>query len=238
MVEWQRERAGFTGETVPRAAIADHCKRERHRERERKWPEHPPPLRTKIENRTPGSWNLERRPAGEHLTEEQVDKLRTAASGAGRHGHRDATMILIAYTHALRNHELVTLRWDQVNLDVGTVYCKRVKGSISGEHPLRGVEIRALKKLTQDRRGFVFRSERGGPVSESGFRKIVERAGELARFSMPTHPHMLRHSCGYKMVNQGTDIRVIQIWMGHANIQNTAGYTALDSTRLRNLWDD
>jgi type 1 fimbriae regulatory protein FimB len=182
--------------------------------------------------------NAARRPGGEHLTEEQVEKLRVAASAAGRHGHRDGTMILVAYTHALRNHELVTLQWDQVNLDAGKIYCKRVKGSIPGEHPLRGVEIRALKKLSADRRGFVFRNERGGPVSESGFRKIVERAGENAGFGMLIHPHMLRHSCGYKMVNQGTDIRVIQVWMGHANIQNTAGYAALASDRLRNLWDD
>jgi site-specific recombinase XerD len=182
--------------------------------------------------------NATRRPSGEHLTEDQVSELRTAASLAGRHRQRDATMILVAYTHALRNQELVTLQWDQINLNAGTIYCKRVKGSISGEHPLRGVEIRALKKLTADRRGFVFCNERGGPVSESGFRKIVERAGENAGFGMPIHPHMLRHSCGYKMVNQGTDIRVIQVWMGHANIQNTAGYAALASNRLRNLWDD
>jgi type 1 fimbriae regulatory protein FimE len=233
MVESQRQETGFLEKTASGNAIADHYKRESHRERETSMPQNAPPIRPKGVKH-----NATRRPAGEHLTEDQVNALRSAAGAAGRHGHRDATMILIAYTHALRNHELVTLRWDQINLNTGTVYCKRVKGSISGEHPLRGVEIRALKKLTPDRQGFVFQNERGGPVSESGFRKIVERAGENAGFPMLVHPHMLRHSCGYRMVNQGTDIRVIQVWMGHANMQNTAGYTSLDSTRFRGLWND
>jgi site-specific recombinase XerD len=233
MVYCQRQHAGFTEETASRAAIADHCKRERHRERETEMPRTAPPTRPKGTKH-----NETRRPAGEHLTEEQVEKLRTAACGAGRHGHRDGTMILVAYTHALRNRELVTLQWDRINLNTGTIYCKRLKGSISGEHPLRGVEMRALKKLSADRRGFVFCNERGGPVSESGFRKIMERAGEKAGFDMPIHPHMLRHSCGYKMVNQGTDIKVIAVWMGHANIQNTNRYTPLASERLRNLWGD
>ena len=57
-------------------------------------------------------------------------------------------MILVAYTHALRNHELVTLQWDQVNLNARTIYCKRVKGSDLRRAPTQGVEIRALKKLS------------------------------------------------------------------------------------------
>jgi type 1 fimbriae regulatory protein FimB/type 1 fimbriae regulatory protein FimE len=195
-------------------------------------PQKPPPIRPK------GVKHNASRRSREHLTEAEVDKLRAAAATTGRHKHRDATMILLAYSHALRNQELVTLDWEQINLDFGTIYCRRTKGSVSGEHPLRGVEIRALKKLSQDRRGFVFCNERGGPLSPSGFRKIVDRAGEKAGFTMPLHPHMLRHSCGYKMVNQGTDIRVIQVWMGHASIQNTQGYAALDSTKLRGLWKD
>jgi integrase len=178
------------------------------------------------------------RPGGEHLTEPEVDRVRKAAGELGRHGHRDATMILLAYTHALRASELVGMQWDQINLTAGTIYCRRLKGSRSGEHPLRGIEIRALKKLGPDRRGHVFRNERGRPVSISSFYKIVARAGEVAELAGPIHPHMLRHSCGYKMINDGVNIRVIQVWMGHKNIQNTDRYTALNVTKLRGLWTD
>jgi integrase len=50
------------------------------------------------------------------LSPAEVERLIEAAQGVGRHGHRDATMILIAYRHALRVSELISLRWDQVDL--------------------------------------------------------------------------------------------------------------------------
>jgi type 1 fimbriae regulatory protein FimE len=176
----------------------------------------------------------------EHLTEEEVDRLRRSAAKLGRHGHRDATMILLAYTHGLRVTELIRLRWDQVDLKSATVHCRRLKGSISGAHPLRRIEVLALKKLEGDRRGLVFRSERGAGVSASGFRKIVARAGEDAQIGLPVHPHMLRHGCGYKLTNEGHDTRAIQSWLGHKNIVNTVTYTHLCPDRFTKMkfWED
>jgi len=185
--------------------------------------------------------NKTRRPGGEHLTEDQVERIRKAALGLGRHGHRDATMILIAYTHALRVGELVRLRWSQINLEAGKIYIEREKGSISGEHPLRGVEIRALKRLGPDRQGFLFRRERKGtvePITPDAFRKIVLRAAQAAGLDIAAHPHMLRHACGYKMVNDGVDLKIIKVWMGHQNVQNTDIYTRLASNKLQGLWKD
>lgn len=186
--------------------------------------------------------NKTRRPGGEHLTEEQVELLRKAAAAEGRHGHRDATMILLAYTHALRVGELVSIEWSQINLENGTIYIQREKGSISGEHFLRGIEVRALKKLGPDRTGVVFRRERKdkpAPMSADGFRKIVQRAGENAGLGDAIHPHMLRHAYGYKAVNQpNPDLRGIQTWMGHSNIQNTVAYTKLKTATLKGMWDD
>jgi type 1 fimbriae regulatory protein FimB/type 1 fimbriae regulatory protein FimE len=150
-------------------------------------------------------------------------------------------MILIAYTHGLRVTELVRLRWDQINLKDGTIYCNRLKGSVSGTHPLRRVELVALKKLGGDQRGVVFRSELGTPVSGSSFRKIVARAAELAKIGVDqVHPHMLRHGCGYKLTNDGQDTRAIQAWLGHANIANTVTYTKLAPDRFMKLkfWED
>lgn len=207
-------------------------------------PKIPPPIRPKWDK--PGKpklrwWYKKRRPGGEHLTEEEMERVMKAAGEQGRHGHRDKLMIRLAYMHGLRVSELVSLRWEHINFTAKprpTIWCERVKGSISGPHPLTETEIRALKKLSADRRGYVFQNERGGPLSESGFQKIVLRAGEKADLSVPIHPHMLRHSCGYKLINQGTDLRTVQVWLGHANVQNTVGYTHLSTTRLEGLWKD
>jgi type 1 fimbriae regulatory protein FimB/type 1 fimbriae regulatory protein FimE len=174
----------------------------------------------------------------EHLDEMEVDELRKAAAQLGRHGERDSTMILIAFHHALRCSELVRLRWDRVYLEKEDIWIVRCKGSKSGMHPLYPDDLKALRKLGPDKKGWVFKSEsklEPGAVSESGFQKIVARAGELAGFDFPVHPHMLRHACGYWMHKEGHDIRTIQEWMGHVSIQNTQLYTALDTDHFRRV---
>lgn len=67
------------------------------------------------------------------------------ARGRGRYGHRDATMILIAYRHGLRAGELCALRWDQVDLEHGLLHVWRVKNGMASVHPMGGTEIRALR---------------------------------------------------------------------------------------------
>jgi site-specific recombinase XerD len=84
----------------------------------------------------------------------------------------------------------------------------------------------------------VFVTERKGPLTDSGFRKIVARAGKMAGLDFPVHPHMLRHSTGFKLANDGQDTRAIQHYLGHKNIQHTVRYTELSSDRFKEFWDD
>src|SRR5882757_66171 len=70
----------------------------------------------------------------EHLTEAEIEKLLKTV-GTNRWGHRDATMILVAYRHGLRVSELVDLRWDQIDLKIGRIHIHRLKDSESGPHP-------------------------------------------------------------------------------------------------------
>ncbi len=82
----------------------------------------------------------------EHLTEAEVERLMKAASG-NRYGHRDATMVLVAYRHGLRVSELVDLRWEQVEFRTGTMHVRRVKQGTPSTHPIVGDELRALRRL-------------------------------------------------------------------------------------------
>ena len=82
----------------------------------------------------------------EHLTEREVESLITAAKG-NRHGHRDATMILIGFRHGLRVSELCSLQWSSIEFETGTVYVRRAKGGQEATHPLLGDELRALREL-------------------------------------------------------------------------------------------
>ena len=175
----------------------------------------------------------------EHLTEREVERLLEAAKG-NRYGHRDATMLLIAFRHGLRAAELVDLRWEQVDLKGGVLHVRRVKQGSPATHPLTGRELRALRRLEREAAGspFVFVSERGAPFSTRGFQAMVERAAKAAGFDMKIHPHMLRHACGYKLANDGVDTRTIQGYLGHRSIQHTVRYTELAPTRFRSLFRD
>lgn len=176
----------------------------------------------------------------EYLTPDEVEKVMMAASRMGRHGFRDRTLILLAYRHALRVSELVSLRWEQVNFKQGDLHVRRAKNGVDSTHPLRGTELRALKRLEREyeRSPYVFVSERGGPMTTSAVRKLVTRAGVLAGLGFPVHPHMFRHACGYKLANEGHDTRSIQQYIGHANIQHTCRYTELASERFNGFWQD
>jgi type 1 fimbriae regulatory protein FimB/type 1 fimbriae regulatory protein FimE len=176
----------------------------------------------------------------EYLTGSEVELLMKAARSIGRHGHRDSTLILAAYRHALRVSELVTLRWDSFNLEQGLLHVNRLKGGIPSSHPISGVEIRALRRLRREygKSPYVFTTERKGPLTASTVRKMVARAGINASIDFPVHPHMLRHSAGYKLANDGQDTRSIQHYMGHRNIQHTVQYTELSSERFQGFWKD
>jgi type 1 fimbriae regulatory protein FimB/type 1 fimbriae regulatory protein FimE len=183
--------------------------------------------------------NAERR-SREYLTEAEVQKLIAAAEKLGRHGHRDGTMVLIAYRHALRVSELVSLKWDQVQFKEGLLHVRRLKHGTPSTHPLCGPELRALRRLQREypTSAYVFCSERKGPLTTSSLRKIVARAGTAAGIGFPVHPHQLRHATGYKLANQGIDTRSIQNYMGHRNITHTVRYTELSPERFKNFWQD
>ncbi len=176
----------------------------------------------------------------EYLTDEEVQRLVEAAK-ANRHGHRDATMILVAYRHGLRASELTDLRWDQVEFTSATLHVRRVKQGTPSTHPILGDELRALRRLQREQEPkspFVFTSERGTPFTTAGFARMVERAGVEAGLGFKAHPHMLRHACGYALANKGHDTRALQAYLGHKNIQHTVRYTELSPTRFKDFWRD
>jgi type 1 fimbriae regulatory protein FimE len=173
----------------------------------------------------------------EYLTEKEVDRLIEAARKRGRNGARDAAAILLAYRHGLRAAELCSLRWSQIDLRNGRLHVNRAKGGIESVHPLHGPELRALRPL-QGSSPYVFVTEAGTPVTPAWFLRMVQRTGRAAKLLFPIHPHMLRHSTGYKLANQGEDTRSLAHYLGHRNLQSTARYTALAPDRFAKFWKD
>ena len=115
------------------------------------------------------------------------------------------------YRHGLRASELIDLKWNQVDFKNAEMHVKRKKSGTPSVQPVKGDELRLLRKLKREYSSkFVFVSERGLPLSRSAVAAIVKRAGTLSEVQLAVHPHMLRHACGYYLANKGVDTRTIQ----------------------------
>ena len=127
-----------------------------------------------------------------------------------------------------------------VDLKKGLLHVSRLKNGVASIHPIRGPEIRALRRLKRDYPDtpYLFVSERKGPLTPAAIRKIVTRASEHAKIGFPVPRHMLMHTTGYKLANDGHDTRAIQHYLGHKNIQHTVRYTELSANRFKDFWRD
>ena len=190
-----------------------------------------------------------------HLTLLEVDRLLAATKDNPRTGLRDRCLILLMFRHGLRVTEACAMRVDQVDLESRILQVQRLSGGLSTTQPLRTEEIRLLKGWMAERerwlrqwrrkeggtgaaldRHALFLSARGTALSRKTFWALLRRYGELAELSLPPHPHMLRHACGFALADQGADTRLIQDYLGHRNIQHTVRYTATNPVRFEKLW--
>ena len=176
----------------------------------------------------------------EYLRLDEVLAMIQAAKKVGRHGVRDAAIILLMFRHGLRSAELVALKWSQIDLVGGYIEVRRAKQGHDSIHPLRSPELRALRQILKSYPDtqYVFVSERRAPLSTRSIRHIVARAGELAGIPLMVHPHQLRHACGYYLASLGHDTRAIQDYLGHKNIHHTVRYTQMSPQRFESFFPD
>ena len=163
----------------------------------------------------------------------QVDRIaRMGRAGTGLHA--------IYGKAGLRCLEVVGLWWNQVDVERKILHVRCRKGGTLTVHPLTRTELAWLRKLAgNDNKDIhVFITERNGPVSEPGFFKIVARASREAGLDFHLDSHMLIHSLLFKLANEGRDTRIIQDYLGHANIQRTVRYAKLAPGRFDGLFKD
>jgi len=176
-----------------------------------------------------------------HLTALEVQKLIDATRGR-RHEARDKCLLLVMFRHGLRVSEACGLRLSQVDVESRQLHVQRLKRGLSTHHPLRGDEVRVIKAWLTDRARMepetehFFISERRTALSRKTAWVLIRDYGALAGLALPTHPHMLRHGCGFALADQGADTRLIQDYLGHRNIQHTVKYTATNPARFERLW--
>jgi len=162
-------------------------------------------------------------------------------------GLRDRAMIELLYATGLRVSELVGVRFGDLHLDEHYLTCVG-KGSKErlvpiGEQAAEWIrryqrEARApLAGIAPRARDVVFVNARGGKLSRVGFWKILKAHGRRAKLPRSLSPHVLRHSFATHLLENGADLRAIQLMLGHADLSTTQIYTHVLETRLRSVYD-
>ena len=179
------------------------------------------------------------------LTTDEIDALLAAPDTSTTLGLRDRAMIETLYATGLRVSELVGLTLDRVRLDPGFV---RVLGKGRKERlvPLGESAVarlddyfgRSRPELNRDHRPEVFLNHRGGKLTRQGFWKILRGHAVAAGLTSPISPHVIRHSFATHLVENGADLRAVQMMLGHTSLTTTEIYTHVARERLRRLYDE
>ena len=155
----------------------------------------------------------------EYLTPAEVEKLMKVARDSGRYGHRDATLILIAYP--ARPAGLRNLRSGMV---AGRIRTYRLRCMCAGSRtasrpciPCAATEFEHYVSFAGNcpTLALYSRPNAAALFTPDAINRHIKRLGERAGFDFPVHCHMLRHGCGYALANAGHDTRAIQDWLGH-----------------------
>ena len=178
------------------------------------------------------------------FTESEVEQLVKVALD-GRHGVRDSCLIFWMYRRGWRVSEVCNFKLGDFDLSAHAVYVKRLKNGTPTTHPIASDELKALKawlKVRETYKGasskYVFITERGTPISRKQVFYLMQRYGKRAHLDTASHPHKLRHACGYALANKGKDTRAIQTYLGHRNIQSTTIYTETNPARFAEFWSN
>ena len=179
------------------------------------------------------------------LSSDEIDALLAVPDTSTTLGLRDRAMLETLYATGLRVSELVGLTLDRVRLDPGFV---RVIGKGRKERlvPLGSSAVASIddylqharSKLNQRRLPELFLNHRGGPLTRQGFWKILRGHAVKAGISSRISPHIIRHSFATHLVENGADLRSVQMMLGHASLTTTEIYTHVARERMRRLYDE
>ncbi len=177
------------------------------------------------------------------LSTQEVESLLAAPCGSEPLALRDRAMFEVLYATGLRVSELVGLRLSDINRDIGCLSTLG-KGSKQRLVPLGEVAIGALEEYLADGRAqlkpatdcqYLFLNRRGSSLSRQGFWKILKGAALKSGIGCAIYPHMLRHSFATHLLENGADLRAVQVMLGHADIATTQIYTHVIRERLKQV---
>ena len=175
------------------------------------------------------------------LSSSEIEAMIKASGGRRWQQIRDQAILELLYASGMRVSELVDLKIENVNLEVGYIRCIG-KGSKERLVPIGKKACAAVQKYSQTIQGrfaqpnthsVLFLSRLGQCISRQSIWKIIKQYGARANIKKTIKPHTLRHSFATHLLEHGADLRSVQEMLGHADISTTQIYTHVDRERLR-----
>jgi len=174
----------------------------------------------------------------ETLSLNEVDALLGQPNIRDKQGVRDKAILETFYATGMRVSEVVNLKLDNVNLDIGFLRCigkgnkERVIAVASLKRYLEVSRPQLLKKKESE---FLFLSRFGKKISRQSLWKLIKKYAKTARIKKPMRPHILRHSFATHLLERGADLRSVQEMLGHSDISTTQIYTHINKERLKTI---
>ncbi len=178
------------------------------------------------------------------LVPQEVDALLRAPQRDTAAGLRDRAMLELLYATGLRVSELIRVRLDDLVLDAGFL---RTMGKGSKERIVPfgdSARTAMLEYIEGGRRdldttgdGHLFLSVRGRPMTRQAFWMKIVRYAREAGITTHISPHVLRHAFATHLLENGADLRSVQMMLGHSDISTTQIYTHVSRARLQKLYD-
>lgn len=174
------------------------------------------------------------------MSEEEVDRLLSAAVGGNRQLLRDKAILELLYSTGIRVGELVSLAIEDVNM-IEEMIKVTGKGKKERIVPVGAPAMQALMNCIEKRpvnnSRNVFLNKYGGPLSARSVERIVDKYSRKAALNRRITPHTFRHSFATHLLNRGADLRTVQELLGHESITTTQVYTHLTIERLREFYN-
>jgi integrase/recombinase XerD len=182
------------------------------------------------------------------LTFAEVERLLSVPDAGKPLGLRDLAMLEVLYATGIRVTELISLKREDLNLQVGYGYLTCFgKGSKERIVPLGRKAMERVQQYLEkvrpslvgsSRSPYLFTNRNGGGMTRQGFWKILKSHGASAGIKRRLSPHVLRHSFATHLLEHGADLRSVQMMLGHADISTTQIYTHVNRERLRRIYHD
>lgn len=161
-----------------------------------------------------------------YLTQDEVKRLFKVIGN-----NRDRAIFMVAYYHGLRPSEVGLIQPDDIDLARNRIRITRLKHGISGEFPMQPNEARAIRAWMKERiqkLPWLFYAKGHVPMPRRSLHYLINVYGQKAGIPQDKrHFHVLRHSIATHLLDAGADIRFVQDWLGHQNIQNTIVYAQI-----------